>query len=66
MTERKIVQIACSSCYSEQRDGMGQPPIVDTVYALCSDGTLWYLKGTLWYLKDDDDWTRLPAVPAAW
>jgi hypothetical protein len=59
MTERKIVQIASSSCYSVQRDEMGLPPIVDTVYALCSDGTLWYL-------KDDDDWTQLPAVPAAW
>lgn len=36
---------------------MGMPPIVDTLYALCDDGTLWYI-------KDDDGWTQLPAIPA--
>jgi hypothetical protein len=53
MTERKVIQIACS----ESSDG-------PTIVALCDDGTIWRHDITIGQ-KSAVVWRRLQAVPGA-
>ena len=62
MEKRKIIQIATTTTSFTDTDD--ELSVLDSIVAICDDGSLWELKTTYWLNKKErSNWKRLPDIP---